>query len=95
MRYWKRWPVRFSVLASDCPGGVSEILKGGELGTLVPPADALELAEKIEQFLQQPSLLQEKTEAARLHVEQTYAPEAGIERLQDLFLDVVQEFRSR
>jgi len=83
------------VMASDCPGGVSEILKGGELGVLVPPADAVRLADAIEDFLQNPAQLKEKTAAVRLHVEQTYAPEDGIERLQNLFLNVLQEYGNR
>ena len=39
------------VVASDCPGGSSEILQGGRLGTLVPPGDVSALADAMSRAL--------------------------------------------
>src|SRR5206468_12041653 len=39
---------RVPVLATDCPSGPAELLYGGRLGKLVPPADSRALADAIE-----------------------------------------------
>ena len=42
------------VVSTDCPSGPHEILKGGELGPLVPVGDDAALAEAIERTLEKP-----------------------------------------
>ena len=74
------------VLSTDCPSGPREILAGGQYGRLVPPADATALADAIEEALGRTDRRQEVVAAARAHVEQTYSPTAGMERLESLLL---------
>jgi glycosyltransferase involved in cell wall biosynthesis len=45
---------RSTIVATDCPGGVREVLQNGRYGQLVPPGDAAALAEAIEKKLDNP-----------------------------------------
>lgn len=72
------------VLASDCPGGVREVLDGGRLGRLVPPADAVALADAIEDALLHYADWRSMTGPARKHVEAAYSPQAGLAQLEPL-----------
>ena len=58
------------IVATDCPGGTSEILKGGQYGKLVPVEDPLSLAEAIDCSLdsQQPCYPRESWEPFHLDV---------------------------
>jgi glycosyltransferase involved in cell wall biosynthesis len=44
-----------AVIATDCPGGTSEIVRHGINGLLVPPDNAEELAQMLEQLLDDPA----------------------------------------
>jgi glycosyltransferase involved in cell wall biosynthesis len=76
------------VLATDCPSGPREILEGGRWGRLVPPADAQALAAAIDDALDHSGETQGLAAAARAHIEKTFAPAAGIARLEELLTDV-------
>ncbi len=46
------------VVATDCPAGPAEILRGGRWGILVPPGDSQAMAQGLAQVLQNPQLAQ-------------------------------------
>lgn len=74
------------VLATNCPSGPAEILEGGRYGRLVAPANALALAQGIEDAIDHRESWQRLVPAARQHIEADYSPIAGIQRLQQLML---------
>jgi len=80
---------RVPVLATDCPSGPAEILYGGRLGRLVPPANAKQLADAMEDAMLAPDRWKARVAAARSHIEKSFSAEAGIERLQSLLTSVV------
>jgi glycosyltransferase involved in cell wall biosynthesis len=53
------------VVATDCPSGPSEILRGGEFGILTPPGDPEALAAAIERILDDDPLRQSLRERGR------------------------------
>jgi glycosyltransferase involved in cell wall biosynthesis len=81
---------RVPVLSTDCPSGPSEVLAGGRYGRLAPPADATALAAAIEDAMLNPAAWRQLVEPARAHIEQTFSPAAGVERLQTLLESVCQ-----
>jgi glycosyltransferase involved in cell wall biosynthesis len=81
---------RVPVLATDCPSGPAELLYGGRLGRLVPPGDSKRLADAIEDAMLNPDRWKSRVPAARTHIERSFSPEAGIERLEALLTSLVQ-----
>jgi glycosyltransferase involved in cell wall biosynthesis len=81
---------RVPVLATDCPSGPAELLYGGRLGRLVPPADSKRLADAIEDAMLNPDRWKTRVPSARTHIERSFSPEAGIERLEALLTSLVQ-----
>jgi glycosyltransferase involved in cell wall biosynthesis len=81
---------RVPVLATDCPSGPAELLYGGRLGRLVPPGDSKRLADAIEDAMLNQERWKSRVAAARAHIERSFSPEAGIERLEALLTSVVQ-----
>lgn len=75
---------RIPILATDCPSGPREILDGGRVGHLVPPANAPALAEAIEDCITHYPQWQALADEARRHVEQTYAHGSGMAQLEAL-----------
>lgn len=75
---------RVPILAADCPSGPREILDGGRVGHLVPPADAPALADAIEDCMTHYAAWQALVEDARLHVEQNYSLASGMARIQEV-----------
>ena len=79
-------------LTSGCPvlstdvGGVSELLRNGELGKLVPPKDPLALAEGILAILEGDS-----PDVDRLEIREAYGIERLTEDLDKLYLDLLEE----
>jgi glycosyltransferase involved in cell wall biosynthesis len=78
------------VLATDCPSGPAEILDGGRLGRLVPPADARALADAIEDAIIHRDGWQSLVGPARSHIEHEFSAAAGIQRLEELFSSLVR-----
>lgn len=78
---------RTPLLATDCPSGPGEILDGGRLGRLVPPADAAALAVAIDDCISRYDDWRKLTEAARLHAEATYSLPSGMALLEQLLAD--------
>ncbi len=76
------------VLSADCPSGPREILQGDQFGSLVPPGDALALADAMEDALKNNSTWKEKVPAARKRVEETFALSIGMQKLEELFLEL-------
>ncbi|MEK6258961.1 MAG: glycosyltransferase [Planctomycetota bacterium] len=77
------------VLATDSPGGTSEILDGGRCGRLVPPGDGTVLANAIADCMDHPPEWQSLTRAALHHVRDLCDLISGLRRLEDLFDSVV------
>lgn len=82
---------RTPVLSTDCPTGPSEILAGGEYGTLVPPNMPRLLAASLEDAMRNPATWRARTEAAYQSVRQRFALAAGMSRWQALLEQVVAE----
>jgi glycosyltransferase involved in cell wall biosynthesis len=78
------------VLATDCPSGPYEMLRGGQFGGLVPPADPAALAEAIQSAIDNPAPWRARTQAARLHVEQHYGAEIGLSAYENAFRDAAE-----
>ena len=76
------------VLCTDCPTGPKEILAEGEFGELVPPGDALALADAIEDAVQNCDKWQARVAPARQHIQTNYAPEVRIGELEKLLIRV-------
>ena len=81
------------VVATDCPSGPREILLNGKYGRLVPPDDAVALADAIEQVMDDYDAARQVATAAKTYVEESFGLETGLQKLQDLFLQVVREHR--
>lgn len=76
------------VVSSDCPSGPREILRDGELGCLVPPADPQALADAIEDASKNRDIWLARTSAARRFVEETFSVQAGIKRIETLLQEL-------
>ena len=75
---------RVPVVATDCPSGPREVLRGGMFGQLVPPANPEALAKAIRQVIDRHDHYRDKAEAGREHVARNYSAKVGTERLQDV-----------
>lgn len=75
---------RVPILATDCPSGPREILDGGRVGHLVPPADSPALAAAIDDCIIHYPQWQALADEARRHVEQTYTLASGMAQLESL-----------
>jgi len=80
---------RTPVVATDCPSGPAEIVESG----LVPPGDPQALAQAIWAQFQSPDSLQER-EQKRQSVLQRFSWQIGIQKVQDLLVDLVQKKES-
>lgn len=76
------------VLAANCPSGPGEILLDGKYGRLVPPANAIALADAIQDAMTHADAWKSLTTAARTHVEATYSVTASMQRLESLLVEV-------
>ncbi len=78
-------------LAADCPSGPSEILDGGRLGALVPPADSNALADAIQAAMDHYPEWQQRAKLARDSVRQRYDARIGIREVEEMLERVKQE----
>ncbi|VAX42473.1 hypothetical protein MNBD_PLANCTO02-1852 [hydrothermal vent metagenome] len=76
------------VLATDCPHGPREILKQGEFGQLVPLKDPTALADAIEGTMLNYDKWQALVPAARKRVEETFSLKIGMQKHEELFLEL-------
>jgi glycosyltransferase involved in cell wall biosynthesis len=76
------------VLATDCPSGPREILAGGTLGRLVPPANAGALADAIADAVSHPECWKAITPQAREHIKHHFSPERRMPALESLLAGV-------
>jgi glycosyltransferase involved in cell wall biosynthesis len=81
---------RVPVLATDCPSGPHEVLDGGRFGRLVPPANAVALADAIQDAILHPDSWRKLLSAGRAHISQTYSPELGMRRLEELLMTLAR-----
>ena len=72
------------VLATDCPSGPDEILDGGRCGVLVPPGDAVALADAISDAMDHPDAWQARIPAARDRVRKLCELNEGLRQLEAL-----------
>jgi len=77
------------VLATDSPGGTSELLDGGRCGRMVPPGDATALADAIADCMDNPTKWQTRTEPARQHIRHLCELKDGLRQLEALFVQVI------
>ena len=71
------------VVSTECPSGPAEILEGGRLGTLVPPADSPALVNAIEDAMDHYPEWQHRAMMARDSVRRRYDARIGIQELQE------------
>ena len=79
-----------SAIATDCPHGPREVTDGGKWAPLVKVDDALGLAQAIETFLADPSVARTQAAQAKQFALQRFAPQAGIQALQDQLLQAYE-----
>ena len=66
-------------------GGIPEVVEDGVTGLLVPPRDAVALAQRISALLDDPALSARLGRAARSSIEKSYSLDAMGERLLGLY----------
>jgi glycosyltransferase involved in cell wall biosynthesis len=71
-------------------GGISDIVRHGDTGLLVPPGDAAALADAIERYMDEPELARRLAEAGRLHVERSFSWDAITGRLRELYATIAE-----
>jgi glycosyltransferase involved in cell wall biosynthesis len=74
-----------SVIVSDLGGAISEIVRHGENGLLVPPNDVIKLANTIQYLLDNESIRKRFGLCGRIMVLQNYSLEKAVERLQKIY----------
>jgi len=79
------------VLATDCPGGPSEVLGHGEFGLVVPANNPDALVNGVLQFIKQQEQWQERTTAAYGAVEERFSTDHLIPKLQSFFWEVLNK----
>ena len=79
------------VLATDSPGGTSEILDGGRCGRLVAPGDSTALADAIADCMDHPAEWQARTEPALDHIRELCDLKPGLRRLEELFASLAED----
>jgi len=82
------------VIAFDV-GGISEWLKDGETGFLLPPRDEAGLREKINTLIEHPQLAEQMGGKARKAVMEKFSPKRHVERLISVFEEEVEAFHER
>ena len=78
---------RRPVLATDCPTGPRELLDGGRLGRLVPPANAGELADAIDDALANYEKWLTLVAAARAWVEEKFSVETAVRGVEQVLCE--------
>ncbi len=71
-------------------GGVSEIIRDGETGLLIPPRDPQALAEAVMALLNEPSRASAMASAGRRLVEKDYPLEVMLQKLEALYRDLLK-----
>jgi glycosyltransferase involved in cell wall biosynthesis len=81
--------MQLPVVSTDI-SGISEIVRSGENGFLVPQKDAEALATRLETLLTQPELRQQFGRAGRKQVIQQFSLDRNVKEIRDLLMDVTQ-----
>lgn len=71
-------------------GGLSDIVRNGQTGVLVPPLDASSLAQAIDEMLTNPERAREIGAAGRVHALATFAPESAARRYAMLYRSTLE-----
>ncbi len=71
-------------------GGLSDIVRNGQTGVLVPPLDPSSLAQAIDEVLQNPERAREIGAAGRVHALATFAPESAARRYAMLYRSTLE-----
>ncbi len=70
-------------------GGLEEVVEHERTGVLVPPGNAVALADVIQRLAENPGMRKEMGEAGRHRVEARFGLESTIRRTEDLYLDLL------
>ncbi len=82
------------VIATECPGGVSELLGDGARGRLVPPGDAQALAQVIADTLHNLSSARQCAIVAQQWAQTQFDADSLMQRLEDLLEELPQRRRA-
>ena len=77
-------------VVASAAGGITDLIRDGETGLLVPPGDAEALADRISQLLREPDLARRLGRQGRDHVRASYSWPVIIDRLERLYDDLVR-----
>ncbi len=77
---------RVPILATDTPQGPGELLRANPLGTLVPRANAIAMAEAIRSRFMNPERWLSRLDAGRSHVERYHSLATWINRMSDVIV---------
>ena len=90
---WEGMPLSLlEAMAAGCPavatnvGGVAEVLKQGEMGTLVPPEDPAALAEAIAAYLDDPERARHIADQAQAYADENYGMQTMIRRWERVYI---------
>ena len=82
---------RVPVLATNTAQGAGELLRNHLIGTLVSKANAIEMADAIQDRFQRPTLWLEKIDAAREYVETHHCLQTWIDNISQLLLQIAKK----
>jgi glycosyltransferase involved in cell wall biosynthesis len=82
-------------VVASAVGGIAGVVEDGETGRLVPPADAVALAQAMVEMLSRPEMVRRLARQAQEHVQATYSAENWACRLQSIYDSVVPRRRRR
>ncbi|MCP4105939.1 MAG: glycosyltransferase family 4 protein [Desulfobacteraceae bacterium] len=75
-------------------GGIFELLQGGGLGLVVPPADTAALLEAMEKLVSDPLLREKMGQAARAEIFSNYSIQTHVQNLSKVFEELATKGRS-
>jgi glycosyltransferase involved in cell wall biosynthesis len=90
MRLSKPWLSRVPVIATDIAGSNEAIIEG-QNGLLVPPGDSVALTRALEKMFNSSQVRMKMADAARATVEKNFTIKRHIEKVENIYLNLLQQ----